>query len=97
MGVIVAQGRITAAAVQFPLADAEGFDAAIGARHRAALGLSQESDALILVVSEETGAITIVEDGVMQRNLTAERLRDLLQEKLGGSEASDAEVEKNAA
>ncbi|MEK6643819.1 MAG: diadenylate cyclase CdaA [Planctomycetota bacterium] len=97
MGVIVSQGRITAAAVQFPLADAEGFDAAIGARHRAALGLSQESDALILVVSEETGAITIVEDGTMQRNLTAEKLRDILQEKLGGSESTDVNAQKRMA
>jgi len=84
MGVIVAQGRIVAAAVQFPLADSEGFDATLGARHRAALGLSQESDAIILVVSEETGAISVVEDGKMQRSLTPEMLRDLLREKLGG-------------
>lgn len=89
MGVIVAQGRITAAAVQFPMADAEGFDAAIGARHRAALGLSQESDAIILVVSEETGGITLVEDGLMQRNLTTDDLRDLLHLKLGGSESTE--------
>jgi diadenylate cyclase len=84
MGVIISQGRIVAAAVQFPMADSEGFDATLGARHRAALGLSQESDALILVVSEETGAISLVEDGKMQRNLTPDKLRDLLREKLGG-------------
>jgi diadenylate cyclase len=85
MGVIVSQGRIAAAAVQFPLADSEGFDATLGSRHRAAIGLSQESDALVLVVSEETGAISVVEDGKLQRNLSPEKLREVLRDKLGGA------------
>lgn len=83
MGMIVSQGRITAAAVQFPLADAEGFKSELGSRHRAAVGLSQESDAVILVVSEETGTISLVEDGKLQRNLTPESLRRILRQKLG--------------
>ena len=83
MGLIVSQGRISSAAVQFPLADPEVFDAAMGSRHRAALGLSQESDAIIVVVSEETGIVSVVENGEMQRNLTPPVLRDLLREKLG--------------
>ncbi len=83
MGVIIAQGRVAAAAVQFPLADSDGFDATIGSRHRAAIGLSQESDAVILVVSEETGAISVVEDGKLLRNVSPDRLRDVLREKLG--------------
>jgi diadenylate cyclase len=85
MGVIVSQGRIAAAAVQFPIADMEGFDTTLGSRHRAAVSLSLESDAVILVVSEETGTITVVEDGKMARDLTTEKLRQTLRERLGGS------------
>lgn len=82
MGVIIAQGRIAAAAVQFPLADSSEVNIALGSRHRAAIGLSQESDALILVVSEETGIISLVENGNMRRNLTPESLRQALRTEL---------------
>jgi len=85
LGVIISQGRIAAAAVQFPLGESDEFDSSLGSRHRAAIGMSQESDALVLVVSEETGIISIVENGVMQRYLTPESLRDMLWRRLGGS------------
>ena len=93
MGVIVSQGRLSAAAVQFPLVDPDVFDPALGSRHRAALGLSQESDALIVVVSEETGTITLAENGALQRNLTPASLRELLREKLGPRTVPKAEDE----
>ncbi len=86
MGVIISQGRINAAAVQFPLTESEDLDPSLGSRHRAALGLSQESDALIVVVSEETGTISVVENGQMERYLTADTLRQMLRDKLGGAE-----------
>lgn len=82
MGVIISQARVAAAAVQFPLTDSDELDPSFGSRHRAALGLSQESDALVLVVSEETGTISVVESGKMQRFLTPETLRELLRDKL---------------
>ncbi len=82
MGVIIAQGRIAAAAVQFPLADSDEVSIALGSRHRAAIGLSQESDALVLVISEETGIISVVQTGNMQRNLTPESLRQILRAEL---------------
>ncbi len=82
MGMIISQGRISAAAVQFPLTESEDVDPTLGSRHRAALGLSQESDALIVVVSEETGIISLVENGEIERHLTAETLRQLLKQKL---------------
>ncbi len=84
MGVIISQGRIAAAAVQFPLTDsAEELDPSLGSRHRAAVGLSQESDALVVVVSEETGTISVVEQGRMERFLTPDSLRQLLKSRLG--------------
>ena len=83
MGVIVRDNRIAAAGVQFPLAEGGDLDTELGARHRAALGLSEETDAVILVVSEETGIISVAEHGRLIRNLTVEGLEALLLELLG--------------
>lgn len=88
MGVIISQGRVVAAAVQFPLTDATDLDPSLGSRHRAALGLSEESDAVIVVVSEETGIISVVEHGKLHRFLTPETLRLMLKEKLGRAEGA---------
>lgn len=85
MGVIIRQGRVAAAGCQFPLAEAEKFSTELGSRHRAALGLSLESDALIIVVSEETGTISLAERGTLKRGLTPDQLGDLLRAGLGGS------------
>jgi diadenylate cyclase len=84
MGVVVRSGKLSAAGVQFPLGEGEGagIPAELGARHRAALGLSQETDALIVVVSEETGTISVAEKGRLVRNLTVESLEALLMEAL---------------
>lgn len=91
MGVIISQGRIAAAAVQFPLTESDGISTSHGSRHRAAIGLSQESDAVVLVVSEETGTITIVKGGEMQSGLTPEALRQVLRTELGRPTADKKE------
>lgn len=91
MGVLISQGRLAAAAVQFPLTESDEIDASLGSRHRAAVGLSQESDALVLVVSEETGTISLVESGKMQRELTADSLRHVLRKALGRPAADKQE------
>ena len=90
LGVIVSQGRIAYAGVQFPLAESGDLERELGSRHRAAVGLSQESDAVLLVVSEETGDVSIAERGQLIRKLTPEGLRGLLSELLGRSEGSTA-------
>jgi diadenylate cyclase len=82
MGVVVRDGKLAAAGVQFPLADSGDLDTELGARHRAALGLSEETDAVIIVVSEETGTISVAEHGRLIRNLTVEGLEALLLELL---------------
>lgn len=94
MGVIIREGKILAAGVQFPLAEADQFDTELGSRHRAAVGLSQEGDALIVVVSEETGTISIAERGRLVRNLTVEDLRDRLLMGLGRKAVAAPPVEE---
>ncbi|MFI5378107.1 MAG: diadenylate cyclase CdaA [Tepidisphaerales bacterium] len=90
LGVIVSSGRLLYAGVQFPLAEGEDFERELGSRHRAAVGMSQETDAVVLVVSEETGDISVAEAGRLIRRLTPDNLRSVLTELLtreGGSEA----------
>jgi diadenylate cyclase len=88
LGVIVSQGRVAYAGVQFPLAESGDLERELGSRHRAAVGMSQESDAVVLVVSEETGDVSIAERGQLIRKLTPEGLRGLLNELLGGGPAN---------
>ena len=73
--VIVRGNRILAAGCLLPLAEEGSVRERLGTRHRAAIGLSLSSDALILVVSEESGAISVVEDGKIARNLDGDGLR----------------------
>jgi diadenylate cyclase len=87
LGVVIQSGRITYAGVQFPLAESGELERELGSRHRAAVGMSQESDAVVLVVSEETGDVSIAERGQLIRKLTPEGLRGLLGELLGRSDA----------
>jgi diadenylate cyclase len=63
MGVVIRGDRVLAAGVQFPLAEGDDLSQELGSRHRAAVGLSQEADCLVLVISEETGAISLAERG----------------------------------
>ncbi|HOD83508.1 MAG: DisA bacterial checkpoint controller nucleotide-binding protein [Planctomycetes bacterium ADurb.Bin126] len=78
MGVIIRNGRVAAAGVQFPLAESEEVDPSLGTRHRAALGLAQESDAVVLVISEETGRVSMACEGQLYVGLELENLRDML-------------------
>lgn len=82
LGVVVQAGRISAAGCQFPLVESEELENAFGSRHRAAVGLSQESDAVIVVISEETGTISIAERGRLLRPLTIDSLRRTLTDML---------------
>ena len=88
LGVVVSQGRVAYAGVQFPLAESGDLERELGSRHRAAVGMSQESDAVVLVVSEETGDVSIAERGQLIRKLTPEGLRGLLNELLGGGHSN---------
>lgn len=83
LAVVVRGGKIDSASVQLPLADpAEMPDPNLGSRHRAAVGISRECDAVVVVVSEETGAIRIAERGRLSAPLTLDDLKAQLSKRL---------------
>jgi diadenylate cyclase len=83
-GVIIKSDRITHAACIFPLTQRQDFHKSLGTRHRAAIGLSEETDAAVVVVSEETGAISYAYKGQLVRGVTLESLRAFLTSLLVG-------------
>ena len=80
--VIIQDERIAAASVFLPLTKNPGISRDLGTRHRAAIGVTEGSDAISVVVSEETGLITFVENGAVRRNLDTNQLRILLLEAM---------------
>jgi diadenylate cyclase len=82
--VILQEGRIAAAACFLPLTVNPRLSRELGTRHRAAIGLTEENDALAIVVSEETGKISIALDGQIDRGLTPDALRERLQQLIQG-------------
>jgi diadenylate cyclase len=77
-GVILKGDRITHAACIFPLTRRQDLNRSLGTRHRAAIGLSEETDALVVAVSEETGAVSYAYKGQLTRGVTLENLRAFL-------------------
>lgn len=77
-GMVIANGRIKAAACILPVAHDYDIPKELGLRHRAALGVSQNSDAVAIVVSEETGRISVAKEGQFHLRLTAEQLEQLI-------------------
>jgi diadenylate cyclase len=77
-GVIIKGDRITYAACIFPLTQRQDLSKSLGTRHRAAIGLSEETDAIVVAVSEETGAISYAYKGQFVRGITLEALRAFL-------------------
>lgn len=80
--VIVQKDRIAAAACFLPLATDPLLSSQMGTRHRAGIGITEETDALAVIVSEETGGISIASHGKIERDLTPERLRERISELL---------------
>jgi diadenylate cyclase len=82
--VVVREGRISSAGCILPLTLRTDLPEGLGTRHRAAVGITEETDALVVVVSEETASISVVLGGEMLRGLDAPRLRVVLRDILGG-------------
>lgn len=82
LGVVIQGRRLVAASVQFPLTKRTDVDPRLGSRHRAALGITEESDCLAVVVSEETGGISVAERGQLNRMESIDHLRTYLAERL---------------
>ncbi|MFM8421647.1 MAG: diadenylate cyclase CdaA [Verrucomicrobiota bacterium] len=81
-GVIIKGNRILRAACIFPLSQRDDLQRSLGTRHRAAIGLSEETDAVVVVVSEETGQVSYAHRGQLTRNVTVEDLRSFLTQVL---------------
>ena len=92
-GVIIQGDRITCAGAVFPTSNSSKLNKRLGTRHRAALGLAEETDAICLVVSEETGRISIAIKGEMLYNLTLDDVRMMLIDELKPKQEADYEEE----
>lgn len=92
LGLIIQDGRVLAANCQFPSVENDEADGALGSRHLAAIGMSYETDAVVLVVSEESGAISIADNGKLLRFLSLDDLEHELTTRLGGSESSQGQT-----
>lgn len=92
--VIIQQGRIAAAGCFLPLTRDENVDPNLGTRHRAAIGMSQETDALVVVVSEETQAISLVVDGSVSRDLSPKELRKALRNLLSADTEENTKLNR---
>ncbi len=88
---IVCDGRVAAAGCVLPLSESNRLSADLGTRHRAAVGISEVSDAVVVVVSEETGAISAAVGGVLKRHLAPQTLEKLLRNELCPEETPQEE------
>ena len=75
---VIKDGRVVAAGCILPLTGNNNISSDLGTRHRAAIGMSENSDAIVAVVSEETGAISVAEKGILKRNISDGDLREIL-------------------
>lgn len=92
-GVIIQGDRVTCAGAVFPTSNSTKFNKRLGTRHRAALGLSEETDALVLVVSEETGRLSIALKGELYYNLSIDDIRIMLFDELRPKQDIDFDEE----
>ena len=92
---IIRDGKLFSAGCILPLTDNKNVDINLGTRHRAALGISEQSDAVVLVVSEETGVISLAINGILLRDFTRDSLVTKLEELLLDETPEDEENEKS--
>ena len=88
---IIREGRVVSAGCVLPLSDSKRLSADLGTRHRAGVGMSEVSDAVVVVVSEETGTISVAEGGQLKRHLAPQTLERLLRQKLSPKEEEKEE------
>ena len=89
--VIIRDGRMTAAGCVLPLSASDRLNADLGTRHRAGVGISEASDAVVIIVSEETGTISVAVGGMLKRHLASQTLERLLTNELCPVETPDQE------
>ena len=89
--VVIDEGKLVAAGCFLPLSEQQDIRRSFGTRHRAALGLAEESDAIVLIVSEESGAVSLAYDANLFYNLGVDEVRRRLTELLDLQEPADLE------
>ena len=92
--VIIRRGRILGAGCMLPLSKNVNLSRDLGMRHRAGIGMSENSDAVVVIVSEETGSISVAIGGMLKRHLKPETLENLLRNELLPQEESDSDKQK---
>jgi diadenylate cyclase len=80
--VVIRDGKVAAAGCVLPLSDSNRLSADLGTRHRAGVGMSEASDAVVVIVSEETGTISVAVGGMLKRHLPSQMLDKLLRKEL---------------
>ena len=80
--VIIRDGRVAAAGCVLPLSDSHRLSADLGTRHRAGVGMSEASDAVVVIISEETGTVSVAVNGMLKRHLASQTLEKLLRNEL---------------
>jgi diadenylate cyclase len=88
--IIIKDGRVVAAGCFLPLTSDNQLSHELGTRHRAAVGMSELSDAIIVVVSEETGAISVAERGKLKRDISDGDLREILMENFAKEDVKES-------
>ena len=86
--IIVRNNRIVAACCLLPLSPSPAINKRLGTRHRAALGLSEETDSLVIVVSEETGKVSVAQGGKLEHGISLEQLEQTIEESLNETRRS---------
>ena len=94
--VIISDNKIAAASCMLPLADDKDIARELGTRHRAAIGISKESDALVVVISEETGRMSIAKDGTLIADVREDVLKKILIKNIINEPTSPASKLKKA-
>ena len=95
--VIISENKVKAAACMLPLSDDKRISKGLGTRHRSAAGISQESDAIVVVVSEETGKISIAKDGTLIVDVKEDALRQILIKNIITKRFGNEEIKKRGA
>jgi uncharacterized protein (TIGR00159 family) len=94
--VLIQRGRVAAAGCILPLTLRDDLPEGVGTRHRAAVGITEETDALVIVISEETGAISVVMGGELLTDLSGTQLRNVLRTVLSGERRDLPSIAENA-
>ena len=92
--VIISEGRISAAGCMLPLSNTPNLSRDLGMRHRAGIGMSEHSDAVVAIVSEETGAISVAVDGMLKRHLSPDTFEKILRNELIVEDKLDEESQQ---